>query len=212
MYSALLSKVAILDTFRRSGELVEEATAPLAAVLEALEGERDTLAALTGVLSRDIQSAGCAGYLAQTSHLVPAPGGQYLLRPFIFGMDTSLTSDRPDGSVCVYCGILREELLAMLSGQTPIWDNVYEAFHLLGNRTRFDILCYLRDHSAYGQELSGRFGLSRNTIHHHMNKLMACGLVRCTTDGNRVYYALDAGAIDLLLEQQRQLFLGDKPQ
>ena len=164
------------------------------------------------MLSRDIQSAGCAGYLAQTSHLVPAPGGQYLLRPFIFGMDTSLTSDRPDGSVCVYCGILREELLAMLSGQTPIRDNVYEAFHLLGNRTRFDILCYLRDHSAYGQELSGRFGLSRNTIHHHMNKLMACGLVRCTTDGNRVYYALDAGAIDLLLEQQRQLFLGDKPQ
>lgn len=96
----------------------------------------------------------------------------------------------------------------MLNTQTPLRDDVYDAFKLLGDRTRFDILCYLRDHSAYGQELSTHFGLSRNTIHHHMSKLATHGLVRCVTDGNRVYYSLDQEAMEILLERQKRLFCG----
>ena len=55
---------------------------------------------------------------------------------------------------------------------------------------------------AYGQELSAKFGLSRNTIHHHMSKLLAARLVSCTVDGNRVYYTVDRESVSDLLNRQ----------
>lgn len=203
------SKLAILDTFRRSQELTRAIAHPIARVLEVLSANGPAIAGLAGLLSEQIQAAGCESYLHTTSHLIPVPDRKYILRPFLFGMDTSLTSDRPDGSVCVYCGILRHQMLSMLTAQTPIREDVFQAYKLLGDRTRFDILCALRGHSAYGQELSSRFGLSRNTIHHHMSKLISCGLVRCAADGNRIYYTLDPEAVRLLLHRQAELFLGE---
>lgn len=203
------SKVALLNACRHSRQLLGEAADCLRPVLQALEAQADALAALADVLRCDIAAQGCEGYLAQFSRLEPAPGISYCLRPFVFGMDTNLMADPADGVACVYCGILRKDLLNMLSGQAPVRDNVYEAFRLLGDRTRFDILCYLKGRSAYGQELSTRFGLSRNTIHHHMNKLIGYGLISCTTDGNRIYYSLDSDAVKALLRRQYALFCGE---
>lgn len=200
------SKITVLETYRNYAELIAQIATPLKAVLCALSQETEAVCALCSVLAEKIQAEGCERYLASTSRLTPAEGLDYQLRPFLFGMDTCLVSEENAGAVQVYCGILRKELLTMLSGQTPVQEDVYDAFKLLGDRTRFDILCFLRGRSAYGQELSCHFGLSRNTIHHHMNKLISYGLVRCTAEGNRVYYSLDAQAIGLLLERQREVF------
>lgn len=200
------TRVTVLDTYRRRSELTAMIAAPLEAVLKILHQEQKNLDALTQMLSRKIETEGCEAYLTRTSRLRPAPDTAYQLRPFLFGMDTSLTSDENRGVVQVYCGIGRDELLEMLAVRTPVEDDVFKAFKLLGDRTRFDILRYLRSRSAYGQELCNHFGLSRNTIHHHMNKLVDCGLVRCATDGNRIYYSLDQNAVALLLDQQRTLF------
>lgn len=200
------SKVAILSAYRDSGRCLEETARILRPVLRALEREGPALAALTAPTAEQIAAIGCEAYLASISRLEPVSGTSYQLRPFLFGMDTDLTSDLSPGRVCIYCGILRGELLTMLNLQAPLKDEVYEAFHLMGDRTRFDILCYLRGHRAYAQELSSHFGLSRNTIHHHMSKLIASGLVLCAMEGNRVYYTLDTSAVETLLRQQRELF------
>ena len=202
------TRIRVLDTYRRSGEIIGKIAAPLEAALAALARERDALETLSGMLEDKVAALGCGEYLARTSRLQSAPGTSYVLRPFIFGMDTSLASDEVRGVVPIYCGVGRDELLEMLAVQTPVQEDVYKAFKLLGDRTRFDILCYLHSRSAYGQELCNHFGLSRNTIHHHMNKLVACGLVRCATDGNRIYYSADQDAITRLLDQQKQLFAG----
>lgn len=200
------SKVSILNVFRNFAGLYRTMSEPVRQVMEQLSSEMAELEALCQVLNKKILEEGCAAYLSKTSQLEPTGETRYELLPFLFGADTSLTSQRPDGTTRVYCGILREELLDMSSGKVSMQDSVYEALRLLGDRTRFDLICYLRDHQAYGQELSTRFGLSRNTIHHHMSKLCATGLVRCKTDGNRVYYSLDERMIKLLLEQQKELF------
>ena len=60
---------------------------------------------------------------------------------------------------------------------------------------------------AYGQELAVRFGLSRNTIHHHMTKLLAAHLVKCTVDGNRVYYRVDEKSVSRLLDRLSELLM-----
>lgn len=205
------SKITILNVFRNFAGLYRQMVEPVRTVLEQLARERLALEELCQVLNRKILTEGCEAYLARTSRLEPEEDTQYELRPFLFGADTSLTSQQPDGTTRVYCGILREELLDMLSGKLSMRDSVYEAVRLLGDRTRFDLICYLRDHKAYGQELSAQFGLSRNTIHHHMSKLCATGLVRCNTHGNRVYYSLDERMIRLLLEHQKELFCGGNP-
>lgn len=106
----------------------------------------------------------------------------------------------------IYGGVLRRELMELVSGRTSAQDQVCETYRLLGDSTRFDILCYLRGRTAYVQELSTRFSLSRNTIHHHMNKLSDCGLVQCTIHGNRTFYTLDEEQVQLFLERQAALF------
>lgn len=204
------SKVSILNVYRRFHSIFRQVIVPVKEAVLCLQKEQTLCEELCQVLNEKIQSEGCEKYLSRTSRLVPAEGTEYILRPFLFGMDTSLTSQLSTEENCVYCGILREYLLDMLSGQVSPQDTVYEIFRLLGDRTRFDLVCYLNHHTAYGQELSAKFGLSRNTIHHHMSKLSATGLVHCTANGNRVYYSLDEQMILMLLEQQKELFFGKK--
>ena len=160
-----------------------------------------------------LQREGVERFLTHTSSLNCKPELQYSVHPFLFGMDTNLsvTPLEGDGSVQVYCGVLRGPLQAMLASSRGPEYEVYHAIKLLGDRTRFDILCYLRDRRAYGQELSARFGLSRNTIHHHMSKLLAARLVTCTVDGNRVYYTVDGDSVSALLERQRALLVPAPP-
>lgn len=199
------AKIAIMETYRDFPALMERLSGFMTKLLQAVQGELTHIQKLCQILRQKMDAEGCASYLSRTSSFTPAQNVQYRLRPFVFGMDTDLTTECDDNWVCMYCGVLREELLAMLSTLRSTRDKVFDAFKLLGDRTRFELVCYLSDHSAYGQELSQRFDLSRNTIHHHMSKLSECGLVRCTADGNRVYYTLNKNRIRQLLDFQREL-------
>lgn len=42
----------------------------------------------------------------------------------------------------------------------------------LGDPTRLEMLCCIKNQSTYGQELSNRFGVTSTTVYHHMNKLL----------------------------------------
>lgn len=205
------SKLSLLDCFHRYPVFLENTARCLAPVLAGLEAHQEMLEAALEPFSQDVERTGAEAYLRQTSSFAPPAESQ--LRPFLFGMDTNLTVEPiPDQGreIClVYSGVLRRCLLDQLSQTEDAATAAYKVIKLLGDRTRFDILCFLRDRSAYGQELSDRFGLARNTIHHHMSKLFNAGLVTCTVNGNRVYYAVDKSAMDQLLIRQRQLLLGD---
>lgn len=203
------SKITILHIYRNYPALARETAAAMAPLLELLEREMPTLLEMTAAFEADMRAISREDFFGHLTHLKPAPEVDYLIRPFIFGMDTNLTFNVAPNSVHFYCGFLRKELLHVISAQSSHSDDVYASYRLLGDRTRFDILCYLRDHVAYGQELSDRFGLSRNTIHHHMNKLVDAGLVSCTVSGNRVYYSLDREAVKTFLRSQETLFAGE---
>ena len=110
--------------------------------------------------------------------------------------------------VLICCGVMRLSLRRTLAENSSA-SQVYDAIRIIGDKTRFDILCYLRDHPAvYGQQLCNHFGLARNTIHHQMSKLVNAGLVTCLVEGNRIYYTTDREHLSYLLNQQRQLLIG----
>lgn len=200
------TKVALLELSRNHRTMGERALACLRPIVAYLEENRTPLEQLAAPYLQQCASLSQLEFFTQLSHLRPAPDTTYILHPFLFGADTNLTFDEAPGQVRIYGGVLRRELMELVSGRTSAQDQVCETYRLLGDSTRFDILCYLRGRTAYVQELSTRFSLSRNTIHHHMNKLSDCGLVQCTIHGNRTFYTLDEEQVQLFLERQAALF------
>lgn len=202
------SRLALLTILRSYPSMLQEIFLCVQSVLDCMEPLRPQMDALAQALGREIAACSSQTYLQTTSSLTAKEGVRYTLRPFLFGPDTNLSLALPDGCEVIYCGIYRQLLQQLLASAKDPGTQVYDAIKLLGDKTRFDILCYLRDRSAYGQEISDRFNLARNTIHHHMGKLLSAGLVTCTVEGNRVYYSIDKAHLGRLLDQQRALLIG----
>ena len=74
-----------------------------------------------------------------------------------------------------------------------------EVLKLLGDRSKFEILAYIRDKRAYGSELAKYMGLTTATISHHMNALYMCGLVEMERENNRVFYRANKQAVEEVL-------------
>ena len=203
------SRLALLDLHRNYREKIREAGKLLRPALAALEQEGTALMELAASFGRELNQTGIETYLREITSLSLRDGVIYRVYPLLLGPDTNLFLDCPqaDGSIVIYCGVLRQLLLRLVSDTQGNVAQLCEAFHLLADRTRLEILLYLKDHPAYGQELADHFGLARNTIHHHMNKFYNAGLVTCTVEGSRVYYAPDREHLRALVEKQVSLFL-----
>lgn len=202
------SRLKLLDVHQNYQQMISEISDCLKLTIKAMEEHREAMEALCSSFFRQVSSMGCENYLRETSSLDMSEEKKYHVLPFIFGPDTNLSVERPDGSQMIYCGILRltlRQLLADDSGKTQ----VYDVLKIIGDRTRFDILCYLSENpSLYGQQLCEHFGLAKNTIHHHMSKLVNAGLVTCAVEGNRVYYTADRHRLDAAITTLRTLLLG----
>lgn len=79
---------------------------------------------------------------------------------------------------------------------------------MLSDSSKFEILTYIKDKSAYGSELAKHLGLTTATVSHHMSALLSVGLVSMETKESRVYYSGNTKAITETLEYcQRMLTL-----
>lgn len=204
------SKISLLSLCGNYKTLTRQAADCIRPVLQVLEENPKLIADITTETEQTISAIGCDEYFRQSAHFNPKPEVICKVHPFIFGMDTNISfSPEKNNPQTIYCGILRREMSSMINQNSTLPDEIYDCFRLLGDRTRFDILCRLQKQSSYGQELSDYFGLSRNTIHHHMNKLANQGLVTCRIDGNKVYYSLNKEKMADFLKRQKQLFLSE---
>ena len=121
-----------------------------------------------------------------------------------------------DGS-CNKCDILCTGLLFVI-GVTPLHQGeksdkemesyAAEVLKVLGDKSKFEILSYIRDKSAYGSELARHMGLTTATISHHMSALYACGLVELEKENNRVFYRENKQAVEEVLEYCSKVLLG----
>ena len=197
---------------KNSRAVLERALPLLEKTMDALTQLLPELTKRTELLTREVNAVGCEACLREISTF-PAGKAVCHLRPLVVDPGTNLCLDAPaaDGSYTIYCGVMRAPLWHLQISSQASLDQIYECIRLLGDRTRFDIFCYLQDHPAYGQELSKHFGLARNTIHHHMSQMFKAGLVNCTMEGTRVYYSIAKDRYSRLLDQQRALLLGGYP-
>lgn len=203
------SKLALLNLINDYPDIAQKASEIIAPLLASLEEELPAMIKLTSHFADAMRNIPEEDFFGHMTHLKNTDSSRFRIHPFIFGMDTILTCETTDSdnTVDIYCGFLREQLLDIMGSEADAKDRVYDQYHLLGDRTRYDMVRFLQAHSAYGQELATEFDLARNTIHHHMSKLVESGLVSATISGNRVYYSLDKAGFSAFLKEQEELFL-----
>lgn len=78
--------------------------------------------------------------------------------------------------------------------------------NVLGSRSRFDILTLLLDGPKYGRELASVLSLTPATVSHHINALLAVGLIKLENDCSRVYYSVNYDCTDRFISMLTKLF------
>jgi DNA-binding transcriptional ArsR family regulator len=74
------------------------------------------------------------------------------------------------------------------------FEHAVTLFKCLGDETRLRILALLRESDSYVELLASRLNLTPGTVSHHLKKLEACGLVRCSRAQFYMIYSLDPDA------------------
>lgn len=88
-------------------------------------------------------------------------------------------------------------------------NRVTQVLKLLSDKSKFEILSYIRDQEAYGSELAKHLNLTTATVSHHMNALLLAGLVEVKREDKRVYYKANKEALEEVFDYCRRILIGD---
>lgn len=100
-----------------------------------------------------------------------------------------------------------DEFIISFSGEDSREKQEYalKVLKILSDSSKFEILSYIKDKSAYGSQLAKHLGLTTATISHHMSALLTAGLVTMETRESKVYYQGNTKAIQEVLDYCKQL-------
>jgi DNA-binding transcriptional ArsR family regulator len=131
-----------------------------------------------------------------------------ILQPSFFNMYTiSISSRNVDGCCQMIMGCLFDDDFNVAKA-TENNAGVYSKLKILSDKSKFDILLFLRDRSAYGLELSKQFNLTTPTISHHMSALISVGFVVIEKRQNRLYYKADREHLEEFLDSVKKVLIG----
>lgn len=108
----------------------------------------------------------------------------------------------------VWIGVLFGEELDAFGGNKemlPDMQQVIRTMKLLSDKSKFEILCRINKEPAYGNQLAKEMKLTAATISHHMNALIAEGLVTIQMEEKKVYYHLEKENLRRILERSKEL-------
>ena len=86
-------------------------------------------------------------------------------------------------------------------------DEMVPVLKALGDRSKFDILLYIKNRPSYGSEIAKHFSLTTATVSHHMNKLLQLRLVQAELKDGRLYYQVRKDVIQDFFENTKHMFL-----
>ncbi|GGF61907.1 transcriptional regulator [Paenibacillus albidus] len=106
-----------------------------------------------------------------------------------------------------YCGLYVGSL--PITGNNSADSKEYLLLRLkaLADNSKLQILSSLKATPKYNLEIAEQLGLSAATVSHHMNVLLACGMVGIDKKNGKVHYHLDAGNLRLLIDELERYLL-----
>ncbi|MDO5716820.1 MAG: winged helix-turn-helix domain-containing protein [Tissierellia bacterium] len=202
-------KLGILQLQPRYEEYLEEMGKLLRPVLNFLQDHIDELNTIAEPFFQRLTNPESEAYVKETAGLTDDGKSEVEIIPLVLGPDTNvLVEPMGQDKGYVYAGVLRDLLKKLMYSKIMTADNAFDRVKLLGDRTRFDILLLLRENDAYASELADQMQLARNTIHHHMTRLIDADLVTPILDGNKVIYSLNKDRMGDLLDKLHTFLIG----
>ncbi len=188
------TKWRIFDTYRHYYEYVSELSHILGPAMEIIIDHYDRFNdILDGFVEPNDGSLDIYEYVRSIISVDITAYENVLIYPTIMGFNSILLliPDYDDGSepLIIYLGILMKNL-RQESVSIDI-ESLIRQIKSLGDQSRLEMLCSVKDKPTYGQDLSNKFSVSSTTVYHHMNKLIVAGLVDSTLDGNKVYFTMN---------------------
>lgn len=99
-----------------------------------------------------------------------------------------------------YLGLLNLEMFSEKDFSKEIDDNILIKLKALSDKSKFQILIYLKNKPMYSLELANEIGLSTGTISYHMAVLLQLNLVNIEKKSGRVYYQLNSDEIEEIIK------------
>lgn len=131
--------------------------------------------------------------------------------PFLMGLAdyAAIATDGCNREQYIIGGIFRAKVMQFSADDTQNLLRLKNLTKTIGDSSRFDMLIYLRDHSAYGQEIAKEMELFFTTVSHHISKLSAAGLLDFKLSGGKGYYTMNKPAVYNFCKNLKSALLGD---
>lgn len=109
---------------------------------------------------------------------------------------------------CLRMGVLltREFLMDRSIKEEYQPEEYQKILRVLGDKSKFDILMFIKDRPAYGTEIAQHFELTTATVSHHMNQLLQLQLVHVEMREKRVYYQAKKETLQNLFDVCKKMF------
>lgn len=139
--------------------------------------------------------------------------------------ETGKWTDLLDGEACVvpslimplacqivekekaYFGLYMDELPAQRPAEEESREVLLIRLKALGDNSKLTILSMLKRGPKYNLEIAEELGISAATASHHMNVLLACGLVTIEKQAGKVYYRPDRDKLERFVEELGRFLL-----
>lgn len=211
---AIEDKWNVQLSFLKMDELLDELTEILEASIISLKNYRSDIDTLIHGYSEYwetfIKNINILEYFSTTLKLdLGLDYDKVNISPSLFGCNTIVFSleNKVSEKNTIKIGILYDENMTIEYKPTCNPIEVYQNLKLLGDKSKFDILMYIKDKSAYGQELSKELNLSTSTISHHMSTLINARFVKVEQNLNRIYYSMNKENLKAFLDEVKSILI-----
>lgn len=131
--------------------------------------------------------------------------------PTVMGINMGIFNDMRDrkSSIIMFWGI---SFIRNFNVDTILVnkESLLEELKVFSDPSKFDILMFIRNKAAYGQEIAKELNLTTATISHHMQALVNARVVNIEKQQNRVYYSMNRKNVEQLLKEIKSLLLNDE--
>lgn len=134
--------------------------------------------------------------------------GTYVVPSIFFSQSIiySINDKEEKKADIIHLGVLIDSNFTVKNAAADVSD-INNSLKLLSDKSKFDILMYIKDKPSYGLEIANALNLSTSTISYHMSSLERAHLVRLEKDANKIYFSVDHDAVNQLLDNIKSILL-----
>lgn len=205
-------KVLLIDLLRSPDKYIAMLEAMLLPIAEEFSACLELVAPLLTLYKKELGSLDSfeaeEAYFGQILRQEPPKVELFSIYPLITYYHI-MTFEFIDGNkgILMCVGVLHNVLRKYFRTDSDPIAKLSAIMNSLGSRSRFDILVRLAEGPQYGRELADYLGLTPATVSHHINVLMAAGLIQIETIGKKVFYSLNYANTEKFVDMLGKLLI-----